>query len=52
MDQDLLSDRSEDAILNCDAPDDALERLALTGAAITNNPTAPYAIICVPFERS
>jgi hypothetical protein len=52
MDNDIRSDFSEDAILNHEVADDALERVALTGAAITNNPTSPYAIICVPFERT
>jgi hypothetical protein len=51
MDDQIGLDASDNAILDNEAADDALERLALTGMAFTNYPTNPDAIICVPFGR-
>jgi hypothetical protein len=39
----------DDAILNFEVTDDALERAGGTDKAIAANPTVPSAIICVPF---
>jgi hypothetical protein len=40
----------EDEVFNLAVTDEALEKLA-SDQAITGTPTAPAAIICVPFER-
>lgn len=39
----------DDAVLNVDVSDDALERAGLTGLANAANPTVPSALICIPF---
>lgn len=41
--------RLDDAILNFDVSDDALERAAGAGLANAANPTLPSALICIPF---
>lgn len=51
MSDNISLDPHEDMIFNRDISDDALEWLALTVMEITNYPTLPDAIICVPFER-
>ncbi len=52
MDDAINLEPNDDAMLDRDIADDALERLALTGMAFTNFPTNPDAIICIPFGRS
>jgi len=42
--------RLDDAVLNFDVSDDALERAGGTGLANAANPTMPSALICIPFE--
>ena len=43
-------DQAELEILNFEISDDALEAMAETGNAVAAIPTAPGAIICIPFE--
>ena len=45
-------DQAEEDILRFDISDDELETAAGTGNLNGPNPTAPYAIICIPFERT
>ena len=42
-------DQSEEEILNIEVPDDALETAAGTGKEKAVPPTAPFALICIPF---
>jgi hypothetical protein len=46
-----ITDHSQldDAVLNLDVSDDALERAGATGLANAANPTMPWALICIPF---
>ena len=45
-------DRSEEEILLHDVSDEELETAAGIGKQNAAPPTAPYAIICIPFERT
>ena len=42
-------DQSEEEILNIEVTDDALETAAGTGKEKAVPPTAPFALICIPF---
>jgi len=42
--------QSERDIFTDDISDEALERAAGNGRTEMDNPTAPFALICVPFE--
>lgn len=43
-------DRTDHEILFDDVSDDALERAGGSGRQDMANPTAPFALICIPFE--
>jgi hypothetical protein len=43
-------DQTEEAILNYEVSDDALETAGAAGKKITGNPTSPLALICLPFS--
>ena len=43
------ADRNEEAILNYEISDDALERAAGVEWERADHPTKPFAIICIPF---
>ncbi len=45
-------EQSEEEILHVDVSDEELERAAGIGKQNAAPPTAPYAIICIPFGRT
>jgi len=44
-------EQTEEEILNYQVSDDALETAAGLGKDTAGNPTAPFAIICIPFVK-
>jgi hypothetical protein len=47
----IALEQAEEAILNFEVSDEELEMAAGSGKQKMANPTAPFAIICIPFAE-